>query len=133
MNPLEDWQLWMMECEERLRPIGDRPVDITRPGWAERLEAGVPPLDEPGVRDKADELLKELIATYARSNESVRAAIRGLFVEYRSFAWASTLSIAQEFAEAAYFCFRSKLRFCCTMRSPGLNSSARWNWVSASA
>ncbi len=32
MNALEDWELGMMELEEKLRPIAKRPVDITRPG-----------------------------------------------------------------------------------------------------
>ena len=40
MNALEDWEFRMMELEEKLRPIEKRPVEITRPDWFERLQAG---------------------------------------------------------------------------------------------
>src|SRR5262249_12663231 len=78
--------------EERLLPIAQRPVDITRPGWVERLRAGVSPLDEAGVRSDAEKLLRELITAYAEGPEKTRAAIRQLFADYRSFAWAAALS-----------------------------------------
>ncbi len=93
MNALEDWELKMMELEEKLRPIAKRPVDITRPGWLKRLQAGAPPLDEAGVRDAAEKLLAEMIAAYAQSTDHTRAAIRRLFQEYPSLAWAATLSV----------------------------------------
>jgi hypothetical protein len=89
---LAKWELQMTELEERLRPIAQRPVDVTRPGWVERLQAGPPPLDEAGVRHSAERLLEEMIDAYAQSTEVTRSAIRRLFTEYRSFAWAATLS-----------------------------------------
>ena len=93
MNALEDWEFRMMELEEKLQPIAKRPVDITRPDWLERLQAGVQPLDEAGVRDAAERLLAELIGAYAQGTDHTRAAIRRLFREYRSLAWAATLSV----------------------------------------
>ena len=93
MNALEDWEFRMMELEEKLQPIAKRPVDITRPDWLERLPAGVQPLDEAGVRDAAERLLAELIGAYAQGTDHTRAAIRRLFREYRSLAWAATLSV----------------------------------------
>jgi hypothetical protein len=93
MHALEDWELRMMELEEKLQPIAKRPVDITRPGWLERLQAGAPPLDEAGVRDAAEKLLAEMIAAYAQGTDHTRAAIRRLFQEYPSLAWAATLSV----------------------------------------
>jgi hypothetical protein len=89
---LENWELQMMELEERLRPIAQRPIDVTRPGWVERLQAGAPPLDETGVRNSTEQLLEEMVDTYAQGTEETRAAIRRLFTEYRSFAWAAALS-----------------------------------------
>lgn len=89
---LENWELQMMELEERLRPIAQRPVDVTRPGWLERLQAGAPPLDEAGVRNPAERLLAEMIDAYAQGSEEIRTVIRRLFTEYRSFAWAAALS-----------------------------------------
>jgi hypothetical protein len=89
---LENWELQMMELEERLRPIAQRPVNVTRPGWVERLQAGAPPLDEAGVRNSSERLLEEMIDAYAQGTEETRAAIRRLFTEYRSFSWAAALS-----------------------------------------
>ena len=93
MNTLEDLELQIMELEERLRPIAQRPVDVAHPGWAGPLRAGAPPLDEAGVRSTAERLLGGgLIAAYGQGPEETRAAIRRLFTEYRSFAWAATWS-----------------------------------------
>src|ERR1700745_3112905 len=89
---LEDWESRIMDFEERLRPIARRPVDITRPDWLDRLRTGVPPLDEAGVREHAEQLLGELISAYAKGGEETRSAIRRMFAEYRSFAWAAALS-----------------------------------------
>lgn len=82
-----------MELDERLRPIAQRPVDVMRPGWEKRLLAGLPPLDEAGVRNETEQLLAELGATYAQGPEEACAAIRRFFMEYRSFEWAATLSM----------------------------------------
>ena len=93
MSALEDWKLQIMQYEERLRPIAQRPVDVTQPDWVERLQDGVAPLDEAGVRQGVERTLRELIAGYAQGTEEIREAIRRLFTEHRSFAWAATLSM----------------------------------------
>ena len=93
MNALEDWELRMMELEEKLRPIAKRPVDITRPGWLERLQAGGSPLDEAGVGDTTERLLAEILAAYVQGTAQTRTVIRRLFQEYQSFSWAATLSV----------------------------------------
>jgi hypothetical protein len=90
---LEKWELQMMDFEEGLRPIARRPVDTTQPDWLDRLRAGKPPLDEAGVRAQAEGLLGNLISIYAQGDDETRSAIRRMFVEYDSFAWAATLSI----------------------------------------
>jgi hypothetical protein len=96
---LKGWESRIMDFEERLRPIARRPVDITRPGWLDRLRAGVPPLDEAGVRERAEQLLGELISAYANGGEETRSAIRRMFAEYRSFAWAAALSTPRKSVE----------------------------------
>jgi hypothetical protein len=88
---LEDWEARITDFEERLRPIARRPVDITRPDWLDRLRAGMPPLDEAGVRGPAEQLLDELISAYAKGNNETRSVIRRMFVQYHSFAWAAAL------------------------------------------
>jgi hypothetical protein len=83
--------LQILALEQRLRPIADRPVDITKPGWGAQLAHSPHPLDEAGIRPEAENLLGELIGLYRASGDSERHAIRALFVEYRAFAWAATL------------------------------------------
>jgi hypothetical protein len=92
---LEDWELRMMELEQKLQPIAKRPVDITRPDWLERLRAGVSPLDQAGVRDSVERLLAEIITAYAQGTDDTRTAIRRLFQEYPSLAWAAALSVSR--------------------------------------
>ena len=93
MSALEDWELRMMELEEKLRPIAKRTVDITRPDWLERLQAGPVPLDEAGVREPTERLLAEILAAYAEGTDQTRRALRRLFPQYPSFSWAATLSV----------------------------------------
>jgi hypothetical protein len=89
---LESWELQMMDLEERLRPIARRPVDTTQPDWLDRLRTHKPPLDEAGVRSQAEGLLGNLLSAYAQGGDETRSAIRRMFAEYDSFAWAATLS-----------------------------------------
>ena len=88
---LEEIELRMMDLEQRLRPIADRPVDITKPGWGLRLTQSPHPLDEADVRVEAETLLHELISFYRAGVEDDREALRKLFGEYRAFAWAASL------------------------------------------
>jgi hypothetical protein len=85
---LEGWELRMMELDQRMRPIAQRPVDIMSPGWIERSHSRGPALDEAGARQEAETLLAELSAAYTQGPEETRAGIRRLFAECRSFAWA---------------------------------------------
>ena len=89
---IHDFELRIMELEERLRPIADRPVDMTSPGWASRLKHRIHPLKEAGVRSRVEALLEELISAYEAADQAARQAMRKLFVEYRAFAWAASLS-----------------------------------------
>jgi hypothetical protein len=88
---LEEIELRMMDLEQRLRPIADRPVDITKPGWGLRLTQSPHPLDEADVRVEAETLLRELITFYRAGVEDDLEAVRKLFEEYRAFAWAASL------------------------------------------
>lgn len=88
---LTDFEARVSELDESLRPIADHPVDITKPGWANRLAALPRPLDEAGVRAQTESLLRELIAAYRSGDASVRTGLRKLFSQYRAFAWAACL------------------------------------------
>ncbi len=76
MNLPEDWKVRIAKLDQLLQPIAKRPVDITRPGWLERLRAGVPPLDEAGARDTAERLLGEILAAYAQGTVQTRTRPR---------------------------------------------------------
>ena len=91
MAQMDDFELRIMDLEERLGPIAHRPIDITKPGWGARLSQSQHPLDEAGIRSKAESLLEELIGFYRASGDGERQVIRGLFVEYRAFAWSASL------------------------------------------
>jgi hypothetical protein len=87
-------KLKMVALEQRLRPIADRPVDITKPGWVLRLKERPHPLDEAGVRLEVEGLLRELVALYRSEGEDGREAVRKLFEEHRAFAWAASLPVS---------------------------------------
>jgi hypothetical protein len=72
-----------------LKPLADRPVDITDPTWLARPRSRRNPLDEAGVRREAEALLASLLDAYVAGDESDRTAIRGLFARNRAFTWAT--------------------------------------------
>jgi hypothetical protein len=92
MSALQDWELRIMEFEERLRSIAKRTADVTDPRWFERMQAAGHPLDEAGIRRDVEKLLNELIAGYAERDDETRIVLRRLFVQYPSFAWAAMLA-----------------------------------------
>ena len=91
MRSIDDFESRIMDLEERLRPIANRPVDITRPGWGILLAQAPHPFDQAGVRSDAETLLEELIGFCRACRDEEREAIRALFAEYKSFAWAASL------------------------------------------
>jgi len=94
MASIDDFELRIMDLEQRLRPIADRPVDITKPGWDVPLVESRHPLDEAGVRHKAEALIGELIRFYRSCGEEERQTIRAFFAEHSAFAWAASLPFA---------------------------------------
>ena len=93
MTPAADWALRMEALDRRLRPIANRPVDITDPAWLSKLRAAQPAVDRAGARDECEALLGELVTTYERGDEEVRQTIRRLFRDLPSFAWAAVVPI----------------------------------------
>src|ERR1044071_8347525 len=96
VNPLtvmaiDNFKLRIAELDRRLRPIADRPVDITKPGWGARLVQGPHPLDEAGVRSEANLLLNDVIAFYQANSGECRQVIRKLFEENRAWTWGASL------------------------------------------
>ncbi len=94
MQDLTDWHQRITELEERLRPIANRPVDITKPGWLTLLRHFPHPLDEAAARPEVESLLTEMVVEYQKCGEESRAAIRKLFERHSAFAWAATLPFA---------------------------------------
>jgi hypothetical protein len=73
--------------EAKLKSIGERPVDTSRPDWPKELSRQPDPLDEAGVRTEAESLLTGLIELYARA-PATREKIRALFKGHRMVSWA---------------------------------------------
>ncbi|MEU2289110.1 hypothetical protein ABZ614_45795 [Streptomyces sp. NPDC013178] len=71
-----------------LKPLGERPVDITEPGWISGMRERPAPLDEANVREEAEAALRELLALYERGDERTRRAVRALLNRCASFCWA---------------------------------------------
>jgi hypothetical protein len=90
--------------EELLRPIAKTPIDIADAAWFEKMSR-VAPLDAAGVRVEAERLLQELIDAYAVEDDATRQAIRVLFNEFPSFAWATSPRVSRRTREG----FRSHL------------------------
>ena len=89
-TPAADWGTRMDALDQRLRPIANRPVDITDPDWPGKLQAAGPAVDRARVREKCEALLAELVTAYERGDQGVRPSIRRLFREFPSFAWAAS-------------------------------------------
>src|ERR1041385_6529645 len=90
--PMANWELRIREFDALLRPVANRSVDITQPGWFKSLQLSTPPLDEARVRNGVEALLRELLVADVNGSEHTRAAIREFFVQYHAFTWAATLS-----------------------------------------
>jgi hypothetical protein len=91
MISLADFESRIAGLDRRLRPIADRPVDITVPGWGEHIVSAPLPPDQAGVRAEMESLLRELIAAYQKTSEDVRMTLRKFFADYRAFSWAASL------------------------------------------
>lgn len=91
MDKLADWNETISILDAYLRPIAQRPVDISDPDWFTKLSDGPQPLDEAGVRIETELLLAEVIEHYLQRDDATRQAIRELFAKNRSFSWAANL------------------------------------------
>ena len=147
MPSIDDFKLRIAELDRCLRPIANRPVDITKPGWGINLTQRAHPLDEAGVRYEADLLLGELITFYRVNSDESRVAIRKLFTENRAWMWAAGLSFDPTTEEnfrqhLLLFSIKDQGRdsrdailwlqdICRTARSTGLNTSAALKEVAA--
>lgn len=93
MKPIHDLEAELRLLDQRITPIAKRPVDINKPGWYERVASATHPLDEAGIRDEAEQLMLNFIATYQNSDAVSRGTIRDLFRKFNSFAWAATVPL----------------------------------------
>lgn len=86
---LEELEACVSRLDAAIKPIAERPVDLSRPGAFDDLAAGPHPLDESATREETEELLLELITDYTEASSEWRAGVRSLFSRFRSFAWAA--------------------------------------------
>jgi hypothetical protein len=91
-----------------LAPVAQAPLDISDPGWLQKMTAvseQSSPVEQAGVRDEAEAVLSAMIDRYATGDEATRTAIRQMFDRYTSFRWAVTLPQPADTAEG----FRAQL------------------------
>ncbi|MFC8077879.1 hypothetical protein ACFUN8_20345 [Streptomyces sp. NPDC057307] len=93
MTELADLEERVALIDLRIEPIATRPVDLTDPDWARKVEEGPRPLDEAGIRPEAEAALREVLSRYEEGGEDVRAALRALLARCHSFCWATTLPL----------------------------------------
>jgi hypothetical protein len=90
MKTLSEFKREIARLDPLLKPIADRPVDITDPNWAAKL-VGFDPLEEAGVKRQAQDLLSEILVRYVDGTNSDREELRQMFQEFGSFSWAARL------------------------------------------
>lgn len=83
-----DWERRIAALDVRVRPIAN--------GTAPGAQA---PLDELGIRAETEALLHEIIDAYRVADDAGRDAIRHLWTQHSSFAWAATLPFTPLTAE----------------------------------
>lgn len=91
MGDLAELEEWVAVIDACIEPVARRPVDLTDPDWARKLEEGPRPLDEAGVRPEAEAALRDVLSRYEEGGEDVRIALRALLKRCHSFSWATTL------------------------------------------
>lgn len=84
---LQQLETTCASLDARLKSIAKRRIDVSDPGWIEKLSRGPHPLDAAGVREKAGQLLRELLDGYEAGDEAWRTGVRGLLMKYDSLAW----------------------------------------------
>jgi hypothetical protein len=91
MKSLSEIEVEIARFDQLLTPIAKRPVDISDPGWVEKLKNRTPALDEAGIRAPVEALLLETLEQYANGDEGTRVTLRDLFHRYHAFSWAASL------------------------------------------
>ncbi len=76
------WAARIAAIDDLVRPIATRQGPPALP---------LNPLDDAGVREETEALLAEIVDAYRTGDEAMRVAIRALWDEHPSFAWAATL------------------------------------------
>jgi hypothetical protein len=78
-----------MRFDGLLRPVTQRAVDLTIPGWPERLMA-IRPLEEAGIESEVHTLLENLMPYYAQGTAQQREEVRALLQKCSAFRWAAS-------------------------------------------
>jgi hypothetical protein len=82
------WRTELARFESALQPIANRPVDISDPNWDAGAAGEPDAVDQAGVRKDAEALLLELLTQYDAASDAEREALRAMYAEFPSFAWA---------------------------------------------
>jgi hypothetical protein len=86
---LEELEEQIARFDALLRPIAQRPIDMTDPDWTTKLQSAPPPLEEAGIRVEALATARAALREYAQADDQLRVALRALYERYQSFRWAA--------------------------------------------
>jgi hypothetical protein len=74
------------------RPVATKPIDVNDPAAFQNMGVMIESaLAQLGVQDRAEALLRRILALYVAGGDATRVAIRRLFDRYRAFRWAAHL------------------------------------------
>ncbi|BBC30093.1 hypothetical protein SGFS_013870 [Streptomyces graminofaciens] len=88
IEDIEGIEAAVTRVDTALRPIAERPVDVSDPDWAEKMRLRPAPMDEAGVRTEAEAALRALLSAYEHGDEPLRASVRALLAHRTAFRWA---------------------------------------------
>jgi hypothetical protein len=99
-------ELEMARLDAVYRPVAEKPIDVNDTAAFENLGATVTAeLADLGVEDRAEAVVRGIVALYVSGDDATRVAIRRLFDRYTSFRWAAHLLHDWDTAEE----FRARL------------------------
>jgi len=90
---LAEIEAGVARLDAAFRPAAEAPVDINDPDWMAKLAAAhaTPLVDQLGLRDETESVLRAVLHRYATGDEATRDGIRLFFDRYTAFRWAAHL------------------------------------------
>jgi len=93
MQLLSNLEASISRLDSIIKPIAERPVNISDPNALTALKSSPHPFDETNIREEAENLILALVSDYIAANSEWRIGARALVRRYHSFAWAAQVPL----------------------------------------